>query len=110
MRAAVLVATLSLVFAAGCKGDREKCEKAARNFATLVFWKKADAEIAALPVAQREAERKARLAAFTAELESEIDFITEQCVNANNDTQVDCMLAAKTGDAAADCADLIKPD
>jgi hypothetical protein len=94
----------------GCKGDRAKCEKAARNYATLVYWQRADAEIAKLPQDQRDADRKRRLAAFTNELESQIDFFVDQCVNANNDDQIDCMIAAKTGTDASKCADLIKMD
>ena len=112
MVARVLLAALSVAVLglSGCKGDRGKCEKAARNYATLVYWKRADAEIAKLPVDQRDAERKRRLSKFANELEKDIDFFVEQCVNANNDDQIDCMLAAKTGEEAAKCADLIEPD
>ena len=112
MRARVLLVALSasVLGLLGCKGDPNKCEQAARNYATLVYWKRADAEIAKLPKEQRDADRKKRLSKFTNELESEIDFIVKQCVNANNDEQTDCMIAAKTGDEAAKCADLIEPD
>ena len=111
MRARVLLVALSVVLGLfGCKGDPGKCEKAARNFATLTYWKRADAEIAKLPKEQRDADRKKRLSAFTNDLEKHIDFFVQQCVNANNDDQIECMLAAKTGDEAAKCADLIEPD
>src|SRR5690348_9198413 len=112
MRARVLVAGLSVLLLGGpgCKGDRVKCEKAARNNATLVYWQRTDAEIAKLPEARRDAERKQRLSKFTNEIESQIDFFVDQCASADNDDQVDCMIAAKTGDEASKCADLIKPD
>ena len=98
-------ALLLVVALSACKGDRTKCEAAARNYATLMYWKKADAEIAALPAAEQELARKKKLSAFTNELETKIDFVTEQCVSANNDEQVDCMIAAKTADEVGKCAD-----
>ncbi|HWU91290.1 MAG TPA: hypothetical protein VN253_28685 [Kofleriaceae bacterium] len=112
MRARILVAALSvfLLGGLGCKGDRVKCEKAARNFSRLVYWQRHDAEIAKLPEAQRDAERKKLLAEYTKETESNIDFFVDQCASASNDDQVDCMIAAKTGDEALKCADLIKPE
>ena len=103
----VIFAALGL---SGCKGDREKCEQAARNFAELTYWKKANAEIAALPEAERSLARQKITSAFTNELEGSIDFFTQQCISANNDDQVDCMIKAKTAEAAAKCADLAKND
>ena len=97
----VLVATIAL---AGCKGDKDKCEKAARNYAELMYWKKANAEIEKLPVEEQAAARQKKLSAFTNELESNIDFITSQCVSANNEEQVECMIAAKTAEEVAKCA------
>jgi hypothetical protein len=113
MRARTLVVLLSasLLGGLGCKGDRVKCEKAARNYATLVYWQRAEAEMAKLPTKEeRDAERKKRLSKFTLELEKDIDFFVTQCVSANNDDMVDCMIDAKTGDEASKCADLITPD
>lgn len=105
MRAVIFAALCCL---AACKGDKNKCEQASRNYAELVFWQKANKELAALPEAERDAARKKKLSAFTNELETSIDFFTQQCVSANNDEQVDCMIKAKTGDEAMKCADLAK--
>ncbi|MGN6105190.1 MAG: hypothetical protein ACTHU0_08805 [Kofleriaceae bacterium] len=97
---------LLLSFAlAACKGDPQKCEQAARNYATLTFWKKADAEIAKLPAAEQELARKKKLSEFTNALERDIDFFVGQCQSANNDDQVDCMIAAKTAEQVQACAD-----
>lgn len=96
---------LAVLVLFGCKGDRDKCEKAARNYAELMYWKKANAEIAALPAAEQPLARQKKLSAFTNELETSIDFVTEQCVSANNEEQVECMIAAKTAEAVAKCAD-----
>ncbi len=90
----------------GCRADAQRCEKAARNFATLTFWKKTDAEIAAAPANQRKELRKKKLAEFTAELEHNIQFWVGQCQSANNDDQIDCMIDAKTAEEALDCADV----
>jgi len=100
---------LLLVVAMGltaCKGDRVKCEQAARNFATLTFWKKTDAELALLPVAEQKLAREKKLSTFTNELEKDVDFYTQQCVSANNTEQIDCMIAAKTAEQVAKCADV----
>lgn len=93
---------ICLVLAA-CKGDRDKCEKACRNFGTLVYWKKIDAEIAALPEAERDAHRRKRLAEFSSLLENGVDHCINSCTSANNDEQVDCMINAKTAEVAEKC-------
>ena len=95
------------VFVIGCKADAAKCEQAARNYATLTFWKKAEDEIAKAPPAKRDGIRKHKLSDFTNELEGKIDLVVSQCQSANNDDQIDCMIAAKTADAAIDCADQV---
>lgn len=100
---AVLV--LALAFAGGCKGDAKKCEAAARNYATLTYWQKADAEIEKLPEAERAKARRRKLGEFTNALENGIDVRVQQCQSANNDTQIDCMIAAKTAEQVAKCAD-----
>ena len=99
---------LCFVFATGCqscKGDPEKCDRAARNYAQLVFWDKANQEIEALPVDQRDAARKEKMAEFTKNMEQNIDMVVSKCVSANNKDQIDCMIGAKTAAAAKKCQD-----
>ncbi len=104
-----LLAVLAIAFAslAGCKGDREKCEQAARNYATLTYWKRVNAEIAQLPEAKRDGVRKKKVSEFTNELETKIDTVVSQCQSANNEEQIDCMIAAKTAEAAIECAEQV---
>jgi hypothetical protein len=97
----VVVSTLAI----GCKGDPVKCDKACRNYAELVFWDKANAEIDAAPVAQRDELRKQKLAEFTKNLELGINTCTSKCLSANNDDQTKCLLNAKTGKEAKTCAE-----
>jgi hypothetical protein len=97
---------VSVLALQACKGDPQKCEQAARNYATLTYWKRVDAEIALLPPDKQKGARTRKLSEFTNALEHDIDFFTSQCVSANNDTQVDCMIAAKTADEVGKCADL----
>lgn len=104
-----LVVALALAVL-GCKGDEKKCEQAARNFAELVYKDKMEKELAAMPEDKREAARRERLGAYANAVEKDIDFFVRQCVAANNDDQVDCMIKAKTAKAALGCADLIEPD
>ena len=89
-----------------CKADKERCELATRNYAALTYWKTADAEIAKQPVDKREALRKRKLAQFTHELENGIDILVSQCQSANNEDMIECMIAAKTGEQALECAPL----
>ena len=95
---------LAMVVLAACKGDRQKCETGCRNYATLVYWKAMDPLIAAAPPEQRDAMRREKLADFESKLEGGVETCITQCVSANNDTTVDCLLAAKTAEAAKACA------
>jgi hypothetical protein len=94
--------TLVLVLCA-CKGDPVKCDQGCRNFATLAYWKTADAEIAAAPPEERDALRKRHLGKFEQMLASGIDGCITQCRSAGNTDQIDCMIAAKTADQALAC-------
>ncbi len=101
MRVVTLV--FALVAAVGCKGDPQKCEAAVRNYASLVYWQGADAEIAAVPPEQRDALRKQKLAEFSANLEKGLQTLVTQCTSANNKDQINCMIEAKTADQAKAC-------
>jgi len=94
-----------LVFAAlGCKGDPVKCEKACRNYAELVYWKQADVEINAAPLAERDALRKKKMGEFSNNLSKGVDMCTSKCMSANNDKTTNCLLEAKTAEQAKGCA------
>jgi len=98
--------TLALGLALGlvaCKGDPVKCDQGCRNFATLVYWKTADAEIAAAPADQRDALRKHHLGKFESMLASGIDACVGQCKSAGNTETIDCLIEAKTADQALAC-------
>ena len=98
-----LTASTALAVGGGCKGDAQKCETGCRNYAGLLYWKQADAEVAAAPAQQRDALRKRKLGEFDTKLEGGIDMCISQCQSANNDTQIDCLIAAKTADKATEC-------
>lgn len=96
---------LALASAAlGCKGDRVQCEEACRNYATLVYWERTDAEIAAAPEKDRENLKKRKLSEFTNYLEQGVEMCVNQCSSANNDEQIACMRNAKTGKEATACS------
>jgi hypothetical protein len=97
---------LCFVFSTGCqscKGNPERCDRAARNYAELVYWEGANAEIAKLPAEQRDAARKQKMAEFAANMSKGIDLVVSKCVSANNKDQVDCMINAKTVQAVKAC-------
>lgn len=99
-----LVVALGLLLAA-CKGDIQKCEQACRNYGTLMYWKAADVEIAAVPAAERDALRKRKLTEFSTKLENGVDLCISQCQSANNDKDMDCMIAAKTAEQVKACVE-----
>lgn len=101
MRRALVIAVLGLL--AACKGDRQKCESACRNYGTLMYWEVSDRQIQAAPEADREALRKRKLGEFSSQLENGVDVCVNQCSSANNDKQVDCMISAKTATEAEAC-------
>jgi len=102
--ASVFAAVFVLGITAGCQGDPQKCEQAVRNFATLVYWQGADAQIAAAAPDAREALRKQKLAEFSGQLDRGLPTLVSQCEAANNSDEVACMIAAKTADQAKACA------
>jgi hypothetical protein len=82
---------------------RAACEAGCRNFATLMFWQRADVEVAAAPEDRRAALRRAKVAELTGMLAAGIDFCVDKCVKARNAAQVACMTTAKTAEAANAC-------
>src|SRR5579871_5619848 len=102
--AVLLVASASLALGA-CKGDPTRCEAAIRNYTSLAFWEAADKEIAAAPEADRAELRKHKLADYTTQLDRGLDTLTSQCVSANNDDQVKCMIEAKSAAEARKCTE-----
>ena len=97
-----LVLAIALL-AGACKGDPVKCDQGCRNFATLVYWKHADAEIASVPAEQRDALRKKKLGELNQMFERGLDMCVTQCMSANNEADTDCLIAAKTADQAESC-------
>src|SRR4051812_28611701 len=99
----LLALCLVSAFALGCKADPEKCEKARRNYAELVYWDKTDAEIAQAPPEKRDELRKQKLAEFTKNMELGLNTCTSKCLSANNDKDMKCMIDAKTAAQAKAC-------
>ncbi|MBX3161340.1 MAG: hypothetical protein KF773_35585 [Deltaproteobacteria bacterium] len=105
LRATSRLALVLALALAACRGDAEKCELACRNYYTLTFWDKADAEIAKLPAADQEQARSKMLAKFTSDIENGVIGCIGQCQSANNTEQTECMIAAKTASAAKACVE-----
>lgn len=106
-RLSLVLVTLALgallTGAGACKGDRNKCEKACRNFSALIYWEKADKEINSAPEAERAELKKKHLGKFTMYIEEGIDHCVNQCSSARNDDMTDCMISAKTATDAKKC-------
>ncbi len=102
MRAVTLL--LALLVGCGKQGDPEKCEQAVRNYATLMYWRNADKDIAKAPPEQRDKLRKDHLADFAAHMDKGVQTLVTQCVSANDMDTINCMIAAKTAEEAEKCA------
>lgn len=102
-RSFVLLGLAGVLSLGACKGDLAKCEKSCRNYATLVYWEKADSDVAAAPAAERSAMKRKYLDKFQRELEGGVDLCINQCSSANNDESMDCMIKAKTAKDAHKC-------
>ena len=94
---------VALFFAIGCKGSPEKCEKACRNYAQLVYWDQAEQEISAAPVAERDELRKKKMGEFSHNLSKGVDLCTSKCMSANHDEDIDCLINAKTAKDVKAC-------
>jgi hypothetical protein len=103
LRAALVGVALVTSALGGCKGDPVQCEAAIRNYTSLVYWDKADKDIAAAPEADRAKLRADKLAGYERELAGGIDTLTSQCVSAGNDKEIQCMIDAKTAADARGC-------
>lgn len=108
MRRAVahaVLAVAALTTLGACKGDRQKCETACRNYGTLLYWEISDKEIQAAPADKQVSLRKRKLAEFSSQLENGVDVCVNQCSSANNDKQMNCMIEAKTAAEAKKCTE-----
>ena len=97
------LAGLGLGLGAGCKGDPVKCDQGCRNYFTLLYWDKEDPLIAAAPPAERDAMRKQKLTEFEAQMARGVDVCSTQCMSANDEKDLDCMIGAKTAAAVKAC-------
>ena len=103
MRARLLVLALVVAVTACKRPSAESCEEALRNYAQLTYWEKAEQEIAAAPLAEREAMRAAKLVERDAKIKEGMDFAVGQCRAARDFDGVKCMKAARTAAAARAC-------
>jgi hypothetical protein len=101
LRAFVFVA---LALVVGCSRPSSKdCEEAIRNWFTLIYWDKAEAEIAAAPPEQRDALRAEKAKEKDRQLDGGIELGINQCRGARDHDGVKCMKAARTAAAARKC-------
>jgi hypothetical protein len=83
--------------------DRDACDRACRNYASLKYWGVAEGEIASLPPAARDEARKQKSAELATKLESGMASCVAQCLSADNATQTACMGDAKSLEQLAAC-------
>jgi hypothetical protein len=109
MRGLAVLLTLSLVV--GCSRPSAKdCEEAIRNWYTLVFWEKAEQEIAAAPPEKRDQMRIDKSKEKDAMLEKGITLAINQCRSSRDKDGVKCMKAASTAAEAKKCRSAKDPE
>jgi hypothetical protein len=91
-----LAVLLLALLAAGCGASDADCDKACRNYFQLHYWEEANAEIAGVPVAEREALRQRKLVELEERTNKGIVLCVKQCRTAATKEQVACMLDAKS--------------
>lgn len=96
---------LAIVLVSACRGDPQKCEQAVRNYASLVYWKEAEGEIATAPPDRRDQLRRDKHVEFQAQLDKGLPTLVSQCTSANNKDQIGCMIEARTAEQAKRCSD-----
>lgn len=79
------------------------CDHACRNYATLMYWSTADAEIARLPPGSRDEARQQKAAALGPKLEAGVPACVTQCLESHNLAQVACMDRATSVPALRAC-------
>ena len=77
--------------------------EAIRNWYTLMYWEKAEQEIAAAPAAERDALRAAKAKEKDEQLAKGMDLGVQQCRGARDHDGVKCMKEAKTAAQARKC-------
>lgn len=103
VRSVALAVALALALL-GCKRPTsEACEEALRNYATLLYWEKAEVELAAAPAAERDALRVAKLAERDKLIAEGMGLAVSQCRAARDFDGVKCMKNAHTPTQARAC-------
>ena len=103
MRSLGLVIVL-VALVVGCSRPSAKdCEEGLRNWFTLVYWDKAEKEIAEAPPEKREALRAEKVKEKDRQLEAGITLGINQCRSSRDKDGVKCMKEAKTAAQALKC-------
>lgn len=101
---ATVAAVLVLAAAPGCSRPSAKdCEETIAKWFTMIYWEKAEAEIAAAPPEQREAMRQAKAAEHERQLKGGMDLGVMQCRGARDHDFVKCMKQASNATQAKKC-------
>lgn len=98
----LLVVLVALLVGCG-KPSAKDCEEALRNWFTLLYWEKAEAEIAAAPPEQREAMRAEKVKEKDRQLAGGLELGINQCRGSRDKDGVKCMKEAKTAAQARKC-------
>lgn len=88
----------------GCSRPSAKdCEEMLTKWFTMIYWEKAEAEIAAAPAEQREALRQTRTVEHDRQLKGGMELGVMQCRGARDHDFVKCMKDASNATQARKC-------
>lgn len=92
------------LLAAGCSRPSAKdCEEQSRKWFTMLYWEKAEKEIADAPKEQHEALRKTKVEEHDRQLKGGIELAVMQCRGARDHDFVKCMKDANNAAEARRC-------
>jgi|GEM_PF-1475105 len=100
----VVIAIVLVLAGSGCKRpSSQACEEALRNYATLMYWEKVEAELAAAPPSERDALRATKITQRDQLIDEGLVMAISQCRAARDFDGVKCMKEAHSATQARAC-------
>ena len=94
---------LTLLLAACNKASVQECDKGVRQYFKLVYWEEAEAQIAAVPEAERAALRLQKQEELEPRMMKNIDLAVNKCVSGAGAKRARCWTKATTVKEAKAC-------
>lgn len=91
----ILFVVAAAVGLGACGASGADCDKACRNYFTVHYWDDADKELAKAAPDKRDALRKQKVDGLEERMQNGLGMCVSQCKEAADNTEANCMIAAK---------------